>query len=233
MGNSNETLRTSRSAGASIFRRHTQRRRSASSIGGAGGGVIAEEEIDRTVAVTGGGEFGTTSGSLTPKPARRMDKIRRSLSFRKKKKSSKSNKDSAATASTSGGGGGRKAITDQPTASQQVTSEPNSIASTANNTTNQNSTTTATAATPPTAVATTTSTTGPNRPALWVEDERRVRGGNCSFQVKYLGYLEVTDSRGMHICEQALEKLLLVRILFSITNHFVGTKFLFNSNLTR
>jgi numb-like protein len=50
--------------------------------------------------------------------------------------------------------------------------------------------------------------TSPARPALWIEDEKRVRAGNCSFQVKYLGFQEVSDSRGMQICETAIEKLL-------------------------
>lgn len=46
------------------------------------------------------------------------------------------------------------------------------------------------------------------KPPNWIEDEKKVRAGNCSFQVKYLGSLEVSDSRGMHLCESAIERLL-------------------------
>jgi len=48
------------------------------------------------------------------------------------------------------------------------------------------------------------------KPSNWIEDEKKVRAGSCSFQVKYLGSVEVSDSRGMHLCESAIEKLLAV-----------------------
>jgi hypothetical protein len=215
MGNSNETMRSSRSAGASLFRRHSTRRRSASTTGG--GGPIPEEEIDRNGAIST--EF------VTPKPQKRMDKIRRSLSFRKKKKSSAGGPSSRGANKELGSGSssGRKAITDTPTVTNtSQPSEQNSTDSAAAHTTNNQNSTTST--TQGAATSTTTTTTpatstnaqsgAPNRPALWIEDERRVRAGNCSFQVKYLGYQEVADSRGMHICELALEKLLSVSELF-------------------
>jgi len=41
----------------------------------------------------------------------------------------------------------------------------------------------------------------------WNEDTDKVRNGTCSFQVRYLGYIEVFDSRGMHICEEAIKAL--------------------------
>ena len=35
-------------------------------------------------------------------------------------------------------------------------------------------------------------------------DEVTVRNGSCVFPVKYLGCVQVDESRGMQICEQAL-----------------------------
>uniref|UniRef100_A0A915PM83 PID domain-containing protein n=1 Tax=Setaria digitata TaxID=48799 RepID=A0A915PM83_9BILA len=61
----------------------------------------------------------------------------------------------------------------------------------------------------------------PSRPAnnssstkaeLWQPDEIAVRNGTCSFSVKYLGGIEVFESRGMQICEGALK---LLRVCFS------------------
>jgi len=46
-----------------------------------------------------------------------------------------------------------------------------------------------------------------SKPHQWEEDERAVRSGECSFPVKYLGCVEVFDSRGMHVCEEALKIL--------------------------
>jgi len=57
--------------------------------------------------------------------------------------------------------------------------------------------------------AATPSTSTSTKPTLWVEDEKRVKAGTCSFQVKYLGSHEVADSRGMHICESAIQSLLV------------------------
>ncbi|VDM95802.1 unnamed protein product [Thelazia callipaeda] len=42
---------------------------------------------------------------------------------------------------------------------------------------------------------------------LWQPDEATVRNGTCSFHVKYLGGIEVFESRGMQICEGALKLL--------------------------
>uniref|UniRef100_A0A8C3A5G7 Protein numb homolog n=1 Tax=Cyclopterus lumpus TaxID=8103 RepID=A0A8C3A5G7_CYCLU len=46
-----------------------------------------------------------------------------------------------------------------------------------------------------------------SRPHQWQTDEETVRSGKCSFAVKYLGHVEVEESRGMHICEDAVKRL--------------------------
>uniref|UniRef100_A0A673FF28 Protein numb homolog n=1 Tax=Sinocyclocheilus rhinocerous TaxID=307959 RepID=A0A673FF28_9TELE len=46
-----------------------------------------------------------------------------------------------------------------------------------------------------------------SRPHQWQTDEEAVREGKCSFAVKYLGHVEVEESRGMHICEDAVKRL--------------------------
>ncbi|XP_061889762.1 protein numb homolog isoform X4 [Entelurus aequoreus] len=46
-----------------------------------------------------------------------------------------------------------------------------------------------------------------SRPHQWQTDEETVRSGKCSFAVKYLGHVEVEESRGMHICEEAVKRL--------------------------
>nr|XP_019948764.1 PREDICTED: protein numb homolog isoform X4 [Paralichthys olivaceus] len=46
-----------------------------------------------------------------------------------------------------------------------------------------------------------------SRPHQWQTDEEAVRTGKCSFAVKYLGHVEVEESRGMHICEDAVKRL--------------------------
>ncbi|XP_037341915.2 protein numb homolog isoform X6 [Pungitius pungitius] len=46
-----------------------------------------------------------------------------------------------------------------------------------------------------------------SRPHQWQTDEEAVRIGKCSFGVKYLGHVEVEESRGMHICEDAVKRL--------------------------
>ncbi|CAF0890865.1 unnamed protein product [Adineta ricciae] len=56
--------------------------------------------------------------------------------------------------------------------------------------------------------ATTNSATTENKPPQWQDDEKSVRGGTCTFNVKYLGSVEVQESRGMHVCEQAIQALL-------------------------
>ena len=103
------------------------------------------------------------------KPQSRMNKIRRSLSFRKKKTKK------------------------EPQQQQPIIPATTTAA----------------------AIATTASTNekytiDTTKPTSWQEDERRVRDGTCSFHVKYLGSIEVFDSRGMHICEQAIERQIAV-----------------------
>ncbi|XP_041667912.1 numb-like protein isoform X2 [Cheilinus undulatus] len=46
-----------------------------------------------------------------------------------------------------------------------------------------------------------------NRPYQWQADEEAVRKGKCNFPVRYLGLVEVEESRGMHVCEEAVNKL--------------------------
>ncbi|XP_065563494.1 protein numb-like isoform X3 [Artemia franciscana] len=46
-----------------------------------------------------------------------------------------------------------------------------------------------------------------SKPHQWQTDESNVRGGTCSFHVKYLGCVEVFESRGMQVCEEALKVL--------------------------
>jgi len=43
------------------------------------------------------------------------------------------------------------------------------------------------------------------RPHQWQADEKSVREGTCSFHVKYLGCVQVYESRGMQVCEDALK----------------------------
>ncbi|XP_062919575.1 numb-like protein [Mobula hypostoma] len=45
-----------------------------------------------------------------------------------------------------------------------------------------------------------------SRPHQWQSDEESVRKGKCSFPVRYLGHMEVEESRGMHVCEEAVKK---------------------------
>ncbi|XP_067152620.1 protein numb homolog isoform X5 [Apteryx mantelli] len=53
-----------------------------------------------------------------------------------------------------------------------------------------------------------------SRPHQWQTDEEGVRTGKCSFPVKYLGHVEVDESRGMHICEEAVKRLKSERKFF-------------------
>ncbi|KAF4517362.1 hypothetical protein B566_EDAN014163 [Ephemera danica] len=46
-----------------------------------------------------------------------------------------------------------------------------------------------------------------SKPHVWQSDEAAVRAGTCSFHVKYLGCVEVFESRGMQVCEEALKVL--------------------------
>lgn len=45
------------------------------------------------------------------------------------------------------------------------------------------------------------------KPHQWQGDEVAVRSATCSFPVKYLGCVEVFESRGMQVCEEALKVL--------------------------
>jgi len=55
--------------------------------------------------------------------------------------------------------------------------------------------------------ATTAKVPESSRPHQWQKDEESVKDAKCSFRVKYLGSVEVQESRGMHICEQAVKQL--------------------------
>jgi len=46
-----------------------------------------------------------------------------------------------------------------------------------------------------------------SKPHQWQTDEAAVRAGTCNFHVKYLGCVEVYESRGMQVCEEALKVL--------------------------
>lgn len=46
-----------------------------------------------------------------------------------------------------------------------------------------------------------------SKPHQWQTDEATVKAGTCSFPVKYLGCVEVYESRGMQVCEEALKVL--------------------------
>merc|ERR1719266_2035843 len=54
-------------------------------------------------------------------------------------------------------------------------------------------------------------TTGPEltKNRKWQLDEAGVRSGTCRFYVKYFGCCEVFESRGMQVCEAAVETLKL------------------------
>lgn len=47
----------------------------------------------------------------------------------------------------------------------------------------------------------------PSNVHQWHSDELAVRQGSCTFPIKYLGCVEVFESRGMPICEEALKVL--------------------------
>lgn len=179
MGNETSRSSTSRSS----FRR--SRRHSKNT----GQNYIAEDEMDKNI-----------QEDPIPKPAKRLDRIRRSLSFRRRKKpndkcSTKNQlqqksdsliNDASGSSNQPTETGAPKTVSTNPISKENTSNQSNAANnSSANNTEN-----------------------GSSKPAQWIEDEKKVRAGNCSFQVKYLGFQEVTDSRGMHICEMAIEKLL-------------------------
>ncbi|KAL9957759.1 hypothetical protein ACROYT_G034697 [Oculina patagonica] len=45
------------------------------------------------------------------------------------------------------------------------------------------------------------------RPQIWENDSYKVRNGGVSFPVKYVGSIEVTESRGTQVCAEAFRKL--------------------------
>lgn len=51
----------------------------------------------------------------------------------------------------------------------------------------------------------------PNKSPEWQEDERNVRQGQCHFKIKFVGYIEVKDPRGMPVCEDAVKELNLMK----------------------
>ncbi|CAI2352476.1 unnamed protein product [Caenorhabditis sp. 36 PRJEB53466] len=53
--------------------------------------------------------------------------------------------------------------------------------------------------------------TGGSKTDQWQPDEAAVRTGTCCFNVKYLGAVEVYESRGMQVCENALKSLKAAR----------------------
>lgn len=46
-----------------------------------------------------------------------------------------------------------------------------------------------------------------SKPHQYARDEKAVRAADCNFSVKYLGAIEVTESRGMSVCEEAAKRL--------------------------
>ncbi|KER32600.1 hypothetical protein T265_01290 [Opisthorchis viverrini] len=46
-----------------------------------------------------------------------------------------------------------------------------------------------------------------SKPQQWLDDEAKIKEGSCSFQVRYLGNIEVYESRGMQVCEEAIKAL--------------------------
>lgn len=56
-----------------------------------------------------------------------------------------------------------------------------------------------------------------SKPHQWQSDEQAVRSATCSFPVKYLGCVEVYESRGMQVCEEALKVLRVRNEPYSLT----------------
>lgn len=199
------------SNGSSPLRRNSRHKSKSTTFNG-GQNYIAEDEMDRNPT--------TQDLTQTPKPVKRMEKIRRSLSFRRKKKTDK-NKFNPSTEMNSASPTAN--LTSSVSAPINVNNNNSSLSASAsvsksNSTTTQPLVNNITSTTTPT----TTNQTETNvssapvvvKPSHWIEDEKRVRAGNCSFQVKYLGSNEVSDSRGMHLCETAIEKLLAVSFTY-------------------
>jgi Phosphotyrosine interaction domain (PTB/PID) len=54
-----------------------------------------------------------------------------------------------------------------------------------------------------------------SKPHQWQADESAVRSATCVFSVKYLGCVEVFESRGMQVCEEAIKVLRVSLIWYS------------------
>lgn len=59
------------------------------------------------------------------------------------------------------------------------------------------------------------------KPHQWQSDEQSVRSGTCVFHVKYLGCVEVYESRGMQICEDALRRLRVRLLILKFKNNIL------------
>lgn len=62
-----------------------------------------------------------------------------------------------------------------------------------------------------------------SKPHQWQADDQAVRSATCSFPVKYLGCVEVFESRGMQVCEEAL-KVLRVNIFEYVSMRILCNK---------
>lgn len=58
-----------------------------------------------------------------------------------------------------------------------------------------------------------------SKPHLWQADESAVRSATCVFSVKYLGCVEVFESRGMQVCEEAIKVLRVSEAFCSAFHH--------------
>lgn len=62
-----------------------------------------------------------------------------------------------------------------------------------------------------------------SKPPQWPTDEQAVRSSTCSFPVKYLGCVEVFESRGMHICEEAIKVLRVSKFKATVTSNQISS----------
>lgn len=68
-----------------------------------------------------------------------------------------------------------------------------------------------------------------SKPHQWQSDAEAVRSATCSFPVKYLGCVEVFESRGMHICEEALKVLRVSKTPILAFSYRIFNSFIFFS----
>lgn len=64
-----------------------------------------------------------------------------------------------------------------------------------------------------------------SKPHQWQADEAAVRSATCVFSVKYLGCVEVFESRGMQVCEEAI-KVLRVSCPMLVSCHLLKLRIL-------